>query len=107
MRLKKKKKKERKVFSYFINCCGTHIDDCQRPSLINCDPLTYHLVPSLGQDYFWANTPAGKNSIDQHQKSTYAGLASDWLVARPAYVVFWCWFWCWSMLFFSSGDIAL
>ena len=26
-----------------------------------------------------------------------------WSPARPAYVVFWCWFWCWSMLVFPTG----
>lgn len=49
MRLKKNKTN----FSLFINYCGTRIDNRQRPNLINCDPLTYHLVPSSGQDHFW------------------------------------------------------
>ena len=33
-----------------------------------------------------ATFPAGKISIDQHQNTTYAGLASDRSLARPAYV---------------------
>ena len=41
---------------------------------------------------------AEKTSKDQHQNTTYAGLAIDWSPARPAYVVFWCW----SVLVFFS-----
>ena len=49
------------------------------------------------------NNPAGKTNIDQHQNTTYAGLAIDWS-ARPAYVVFWCWSSCF-FFFFSSREV--
>lgn len=58
----------------------------------------YHTdIVSYGSDL--SNNPAGKNSMDQHQKTTFAALASDWSPARAAQVVFWCW----SVLFFTAG----
>ena len=45
--------------------------------------------------------PAGKNIIGQHQNQHQytTGLGGDQSLARPAYVVFWCW----SMLLSQAG----
>lgn len=90
------------LYLLFWNCSFmvTHKINFLYPGdgLLICTPVIYKGLHST-----MSINPAGKNSLAQHQNTTYAG---DNSLARPTYDVFCCWFWCWSMLFLSAGILA-
>ena len=65
--------------------------------MLKCAPnVRLYKINTVYYPMVFGDNPAEKNNRDQHQKTTYAGLADEKPLARPAYVVFWCW----SLLFF-------
>ena len=81
------------------NIICTHLKICN-VSAVRCLPRAQRILKDDTQP---RHTLLEKKLMEQHQNTTYAGLANDWSPPRPAYVVFWCWFWCWSILVFPAG----